>query len=93
MSGTAIVMMIVAMVLVWGGLLLALINIKRSPEEVDELDDPADDPTQAADTSVTSGAPVTEGVAPAASEHDVTTTPRSQVPEPHTDPAGPATRG
>ena len=41
MSGTAIVMMIVAMVTVWGGLGLALINIKRSPEEVDELDSPA----------------------------------------------------
>ncbi|RLY94350.1 putative methionine/alanine importer small subunit [Kocuria tytonicola] len=41
MSTSAVVMMIVAMVMVWGGLLLALINIKRSPEEVDELDTPA----------------------------------------------------
>lgn len=38
MNTIAVVMMIVAMVLVWGGLLLAIINIKRSPEEVDELD-------------------------------------------------------
>lgn len=38
MSTTAIVMMVIAMVLVWGGLLLSIINIRRSPEEVDELD-------------------------------------------------------
>ena len=38
MSTTAIVMMIVAIVLVWGGLLLSIVNIRRSPEEVDELD-------------------------------------------------------
>ena len=42
MSTTAVVMMVVAMTLVWGGLLLALINIKRSPEEPDELDTPAE---------------------------------------------------
>ena len=40
MSTISVVMMIVAMVTVWGGLLLALINIKRSPEQVDELDTP-----------------------------------------------------
>lgn len=38
MSTTAIVMMIVAIVLVWGGLVLSIVNIRRSPEEVDELD-------------------------------------------------------
>lgn len=38
MSTTAIVMMVIAMVLVWGGLLLSIINIRRSPEEIDELD-------------------------------------------------------
>ena len=38
MSTIAVVMMIVAMVLVWGGLVLAIINIRRSPEELDELD-------------------------------------------------------
>lgn len=38
MSTTAIVMMLVAIVLVWGGLVLSIINIRRSPEEVDELD-------------------------------------------------------
>ena len=43
MNGTAIVMMVVAMVLVWGGLVLALINIKRSPELEDEIDTPAED--------------------------------------------------
>lgn len=38
MSTIAIVLMIVAIVLVWGGLLLAIVNIRRSPEEVDEPD-------------------------------------------------------
>lgn len=90
MSGTAIVMMIVAIVLVWGGLLLALVNIKRSPEEVDELDDPAEDTSPAAETS---GASATDGAASGAREHDVTTTPHGQVTEPRTDPAGPGPRG
>ena len=88
MSGAAIVMMIVAIVLVWGGLLLALVNIKRSPEEVDELDDPADDTSQAAGPSVTEGA-VGSGVG----HHDATMPPHGQVSEPHTDPAGPGPRG
>lgn len=43
MNGSAIVMMVVAMALVWGGLVLALINIKRSPELEDEIDTPAED--------------------------------------------------
>ncbi|WP_406018224.1 methionine/alanine import family NSS transporter small subunit [Kocuria sp. KSNUG] len=43
MNGSAIVMMVVAMTLVWGGLILALINIKRSPELEDEIDTPAED--------------------------------------------------
>ncbi|MCT1545129.1 MULTISPECIES: methionine/alanine import family NSS transporter small subunit [Kocuria] len=43
MNGSAIVMMVVAMTLVWGGLVLALINIKRSPELEDEIDTPAED--------------------------------------------------
>ncbi|GAA2109826.1 methionine/alanine import family NSS transporter small subunit [Kocuria atrinae] len=51
MSTTAIVMMIVAMVLVWGGLLLSIANIRRSPEEVDELDpDYPEQPDQSGQT-------------------------------------------
>nr|WP_314315317.1 methionine/alanine import family NSS transporter small subunit [Kocuria rhizophila] len=42
MNTSAVVMMVVAMLLVWGGLVLALVNIKRSPEQVDELDTPAE---------------------------------------------------
>lgn len=38
MSAAAVIMMLVAIVLVWGGLVLALVNIRRSPEEADELD-------------------------------------------------------
>lgn len=38
MSAAAVIMMLVAIVTVWGGLGLALVNIKRSPEEADELD-------------------------------------------------------
>lgn len=32
MSGEAIAMMVVAMVVLWGGLVLALLNLRRSPE-------------------------------------------------------------
>ncbi|WP_192626031.1 methionine/alanine import family NSS transporter small subunit [Microbacterium hydrocarbonoxydans] len=32
MTGTAIVMMIVAMVTVWGGLIAAIVNLARHPE-------------------------------------------------------------
>lgn len=38
MSAIAIFMMALAIVTVWGGLVLAIINIRRSPEENDELD-------------------------------------------------------
>ena len=70
MSTISVVMMIVAMVTVWGGLLLALINIKRSPEEVDELD--TDTPSEgsredAAHRAATDGDPgsrVNAGAAP-----------------------------
>lgn len=77
MSGAAIVMMIVAMVLVWGGLLLALINIKRSPELVDELDDPEQ----------------TQDTQPHREPSEATTTPRGAVvPEP-ADGVAPEPRG
>lgn len=32
MSGTAVVMMIIAMVTVWGGLVAAIVNLARHPE-------------------------------------------------------------
>lgn len=35
MGTSAILMMIVAIVLIWGGLVLALVNLKRHPEEVE----------------------------------------------------------
>ena len=35
MSTTAVVMMIVAMVTVWGGLLASLLHLRNSPEEQD----------------------------------------------------------
>ncbi|MDO4918370.1 methionine/alanine import family NSS transporter small subunit [Kocuria sp.] len=38
MSIGAIIMMSIAMVTVWGGLALAVANIRRSPEHPDELD-------------------------------------------------------
>ncbi|GAA0192648.1 methionine/alanine import family NSS transporter small subunit [Glutamicibacter creatinolyticus] len=47
MTGIAIVFMIIAMLTIWGGLVLALINLSRHP---DVPDDPEDDlieaPTQ-----------------------------------------------
>lgn len=39
MTPTAVVMMIVAMVTVWGGLALAVVNLARHPEAVE--DEPA----------------------------------------------------
>ncbi|MCM3331107.1 MULTISPECIES: methionine/alanine import family NSS transporter small subunit [Kocuria] len=36
MSTTAVVMMIVAMVTVWGGLLASLLHLRNSPEEQDD---------------------------------------------------------
>jgi hypothetical protein len=32
MSGTAIVMMIIAILIIWGGLALAVVNLRRSPD-------------------------------------------------------------
>ncbi len=32
MSGEAIVMMVLAMVILWGGLAMALVNLSRSPD-------------------------------------------------------------
>ncbi|WP_298039768.1 methionine/alanine import family NSS transporter small subunit [uncultured Microbacterium sp.] len=39
MTATAVVYMVVAMVTVWGGLVAALVNLSRHPEEVE--DEPA----------------------------------------------------
>ncbi|AWK73725.1 methionine/alanine import family NSS transporter small subunit (plasmid) [Rhodococcus opacus] len=33
MTGSAIAMMVLALVLVWGGLVLSLIHLNRNPEE------------------------------------------------------------
>ena len=32
MSGDAILMMLLAMIVIWGGLVVALINLRRSPD-------------------------------------------------------------
>lgn len=32
MSGSAIIMMLVAMLVIWGGLALAVVNLRRSPD-------------------------------------------------------------
>ncbi len=40
MTPTAIVMMIVAMVAVWGGLVAAIVNLARHPEAADAEPDP-----------------------------------------------------
>lgn len=44
MTPAAIVMMIIAMVTVWGGLGLALWNLARHPEDEDELPTPEEMP-------------------------------------------------
>lgn len=40
MTPTAIVMMVVAMVAVWGGLVAAVVNLARHPEVADAEPDP-----------------------------------------------------
>ncbi|WP_417564319.1 methionine/alanine import family NSS transporter small subunit [Microbacterium sp.] len=40
MTATAVVMMIVAMVTVWGGLVVAVVNLARHPEVADEEPNP-----------------------------------------------------
>lgn len=40
MSATAVVMMIVAMVTVWGGLIAAIVNLARHPEVAESEPDP-----------------------------------------------------
>ncbi|HET7414838.1 MAG TPA: methionine/alanine import family NSS transporter small subunit [Arthrobacter sp.] len=54
MSTIAIVMMIVALLAVWGGLGLALLNLKRHPEEDDG------EAAVPAGTGTSSGGPVDE---------------------------------
>lgn len=39
MSAMAITLMIVAMVTIWGGLIVALINLNRHPDAPDDLED------------------------------------------------------
>ena len=41
MSTSAIVMMVIALLAVWGGLGLALLNLKRHPEAIDDAEDDA----------------------------------------------------
>lgn len=40
MTPTAVVMMIVAMVTVWGGLIAAMVNLARHPESADSTQPP-----------------------------------------------------
>ncbi|MBG6085307.1 methionine/alanine import family NSS transporter small subunit [Zhihengliuella flava] len=37
MTATAIIVMIIALVVVWGGLVAALVNLSKHPEEEDDL--------------------------------------------------------
>lgn len=39
MSASAIMMLIVAILIIWGGLALAILNLRRSPEVADEEQD------------------------------------------------------
>ena len=43
MNGEAVVMMLVAMLVLWGGLVAALLNLRRSPEPLARDEDPVDD--------------------------------------------------
>ena len=37
MNSSAIIMMIVSVVFVWGGLILSILHLMRHPEEIDEV--------------------------------------------------------
>lgn len=39
MTTPAIIMMIIALLLVWGGLVAAIIHLRRHPEEADEAEE------------------------------------------------------
>lgn len=41
MSATAIVMMIISMITVWGGLVAAIVNLARHPEAADSEPEPS----------------------------------------------------
>ena len=37
MNTSAIIMMIISMVFLWGGLILSIVNLSRHPEEIDDV--------------------------------------------------------
>lgn len=37
MNSSAIIMMIISVVFVWGGLILSILHLMRHPEEIDEV--------------------------------------------------------
>ena len=37
MNNSAIIMMIISVVFVWGGLILSILHLMRHPEEIDEV--------------------------------------------------------
>jgi Putative methionine and alanine importer, small subunit len=42
MSGEAVVMLIIAIVLVWGGLLVSILALRRLPDDPDDPDEPTE---------------------------------------------------
>ncbi|WP_147917921.1 methionine/alanine import family NSS transporter small subunit [Ruania zhangjianzhongii] len=42
MTTPALIMMIIALLLVWGGLVVAIIHLRRHPEEADEAEPVSD---------------------------------------------------
>lgn len=45
MTTTAIVVLVASLVIVWGGLVLSILNLRRAPQEVDDEPEPGDTST------------------------------------------------
>lgn len=41
MTPAALIMMVIAILLIWGGLVAALVHLRSHPEEIDETEQPA----------------------------------------------------
>lgn len=45
MTATAIVVLVASLVLVWGGLVLSILNLRRAPQDLDDEPEPGEGPT------------------------------------------------
>lgn len=53
MTTTAIVVLVASLVIVWGGLVLSILNLRRAPQELDDEPEPGDAPSSGDDGAPT----------------------------------------